>query len=291
MLTAITVCTNISLCVATPSTHLNPGDPTQFRGSCTDNTWSSPECPSFCRNGESLSFIRSFKRLYIDQLETGNLSDNVDNGVFNCGGGNWYCSLFNGDTSCCARGTDIFYLGAFENITTIGGAAWPGYLMTTASSSSTQSLSIATRSITKATSSTSVQSLNSTTGIMESTTSITPARPLSSATGIMFSTTSIASSTSPSLPLSGSTGSTVGTVAEVGIGFGAAVGAIVLVAFTYLIWWQRKLEIMLKEQAELLAARKYEEYRDPVAELSGFSRYRQPRYELGGTERYGGVVG
>jgi hypothetical protein len=33
---------------------LNPGDPEQFEGSCTDITWNSPACPSFCRNGEYL---------------------------------------------------------------------------------------------------------------------------------------------------------------------------------------------------------------------------------------------
>ncbi len=45
------VCTNTSLCVAGPSVVLNPGDPEQFEGSCTDKTWNSPLCPSFCRTG------------------------------------------------------------------------------------------------------------------------------------------------------------------------------------------------------------------------------------------------
>jgi hypothetical protein len=51
MLTWMIVCTNASVCIAGPTVQLNPGDPTQFEGSCTDRTWNSPACPSFCRQG------------------------------------------------------------------------------------------------------------------------------------------------------------------------------------------------------------------------------------------------
>jgi hypothetical protein len=48
------VCTNTSLCVAGPAVTLNPGDPVSFEGTCTDKTWNSPACPSFCRSGKQI---------------------------------------------------------------------------------------------------------------------------------------------------------------------------------------------------------------------------------------------
>ncbi|KIN05863.1 hypothetical protein OIDMADRAFT_49373 [Oidiodendron maius Zn] len=118
------VCTNTSLCIAGPTVVLNPGDPEQFEGSCTDKTWNSPDCPSFCRSG--------------------GLSNNAANGVLNCTGGDYCCTGSGSD--CCSTGNGTFFLGAFANVTTIGGSIGPGFFTTTSSSTIPTTLPASTTS-------------------------------------------------------------------------------------------------------------------------------------------------
>jgi hypothetical protein len=60
------------------------------------------------------------------------------------------------------------------------------------------------------------------------------------------------------------------------------VGVIVLVAFAYLIWWNRKSTMKLREQVQMLAGRGNEVQKDPRFEPFGLAPYHdQERYELG----------
>jgi hypothetical protein len=166
--------------------------------------------------------------------------------MWNCSGGSYCCSAYTGDTTCCQQDEGVFYLGDFVNVTTIGGAIGPGFSTSTAFSSTGTSATTA------------------------STTTSTPAATTS---------TPAASSSSPA---SNSGDSGLGEGAKAGIGIGVTLGVIVLAAFAYLTWRNRKATTMLKEQVQILAGRN-EVQKDPRYEPSGIAPYHdQERYELDG---------
>lgn len=167
--------------------------------------------------------------------------------MWNYTGGNYYCSVYSGDTTCCQQGEGVFYLGDFVNVTTIGGAIGPGLSTSTAFSSTSTSATIA------------------------STTASTPV--------------------TSSSPASKSGDSGLGEGTETGIGVGITLGVIVLVAFGYLTWRDRKSTMKLREQVQMLAERGNEVQNDLRYEQSGVKPFHDPgaapyhdqgRYELGG---------
>jgi len=74
----------------------------------------------------------------------------------------------------------------------------------------------------------------------------------------------------------------LGEGAKAGIGIGVTLGVIILAAFAYLTWRNRKATLMLREQVRMLAGRN-EIQKDTRYESSGIAPYHdQERYELDG---------
>jgi hypothetical protein len=97
------------------------------------------------------------------------------------------------------------------------------------------------------------------------------------------STTASTSAASSSSPASNSGGTGLGEGAKAGIGVGVTLGVIVLAAFGYLTWRNRKSTMMLREQVQMLTGRGYDVQSVPLYEESGSKPYQdQERYELGG---------
>jgi hypothetical protein len=71
--------------------------------------------------------------------------------------------------------------------------------------------------------------------------------------------------------------------AEAGIGIGVTLGVIVLAAFAYLTWRNRKSTMMLREQVQMLTGQGNGVQEDPRYKPSGVEPYHdQERHELGG---------
>lgn len=91
-----------------------------YRGSCTDKSWSSQECPNFCLQFGTNASLPMGKC---------NRSDGQD----------WYCC--EGDDSCdCETGVNAVKLGGSQptTVTVIGSTSWPGKGQTSSTASPTK---------------------------------------------------------------------------------------------------------------------------------------------------------
>jgi hypothetical protein len=88
------------------------GNPFYYRGTCTDRTWNSQQCPGWCFAQNSNTSIPLAK-------------------CTEANGEDWYCCP--GEDNCnCDTGVDALKLGASQptTVTVIGSTSWPGYVST-----------------------------------------------------------------------------------------------------------------------------------------------------------------
>ncbi|KAH7050221.1 hypothetical protein B0J12DRAFT_89809 [Macrophomina phaseolina] len=123
------ICFSNKLCVPDPNGS-SAGAPDYNRGSCTDPTWTSSDCPLFCRGTQS-------------DRSGGAAVTNCETGSFCC------TSDSTSSTDCCSNSTLIFTLGSGNIQTTIGVAA-----SSTSSTSSASATSSPTSSHSAATTTT-----------------------------------------------------------------------------------------------------------------------------------------
>ncbi|KAF2102496.1 hypothetical protein NA57DRAFT_52068 [Rhizodiscina lignyota] len=133
------ICTTNLLCVS-PFADLAGNFSTLQRGTCTDQSWNSPACPSYCRGGSYL--------------------DRGAQSVWNCGDDEYECTPAEGEPSCKSNVT--FTLGPIENITTIGGAKGAAFTTALSIASSSSLLSASSSERTTSTSTSASKSSTST---------------------------------------------------------------------------------------------------------------------------------
>lgn len=92
------VCLDNKICMLEASSPVNQDSSDQYwRGSCTDQTWSSPDCPLYClntTNGDSVGGP-SMMNICPDATEDYFCIDHISN-EGNCGGGSSNLLQFNG---------------------------------------------------------------------------------------------------------------------------------------------------------------------------------------------------
>ena len=116
---ATAVCASTKVCLEGPNSPINVYSP-YSRGSCTDKTWTSPECPSFCMDskfGTSPSPYRPTYSLSLLRCET--IESHGGAMLEYCGADRYCCAT---PQDCC-QSKSTFNLGDSSNVTTIGAAA------------------------------------------------------------------------------------------------------------------------------------------------------------------------
>ncbi|KAK5040618.1 hypothetical protein LTS07_001118 [Exophiala sideris] len=179
------------------------GESFYYRGTCTDRTWDSQQCPGWCFAENSNTSIPLEKCASTED---------------------WYCCP--GDENCsCDTGKDAIKLGASQpvTITVIGSTSWPGF-------SSTTSLFTAEPLVSDGTS-TSTDSQAAATTSASSTNSVSTTTPGSSSQSATSVATSASSSSAAVSSGSGSGSSNTGLAAGLGAGLGAAAVLVGVLAF------------------------------------------------------------
>ncbi|KIN00627.1 hypothetical protein OIDMADRAFT_29714 [Oidiodendron maius Zn] len=204
------------------------------------------------------------------------------------------------DLTCCSDQSAIFYLGGYENITTIGGAVGPGYQSTISPAppsvaQSSNTASIDSQSTTDATSSSSAEKSSSstaTTTTPSSTTMTTTTAALSTATTMMSTvttttTSSTTSSTTTALPITEATSHSSSLAVGASAGIGVSVGlALILAAvggYFFYKYSNRPRSAMLPDQVQMLPRGKYHkpELSAAIPEYAGHP-YQQHSAEMDG---------
>ncbi|KAK5561009.1 hypothetical protein LTR46_001319 [Exophiala xenobiotica] len=171
-----------------------------YRGTCTDRTWDSQQCPGWCFAQNSNTSIPLAK---CDTAQ------------------DWFCCP--GDADCnCDTGKNVVKLGATQpsTVTVIGSTSWPGYTSTTSPFTASALVSDGTTTDTH----TQVATTSSSSG----TNSATTTTGSSSATG---SAAAASASSSTAAVSSGSGSSNIGLAAGLGAGLGAAAVLIGVLVF------------------------------------------------------------
>ncbi|KAF3404165.1 hypothetical protein DPV78_002765 [Talaromyces pinophilus] len=184
-----------------------------IRGSCTDQTWASQDCPQYCT----------------DDIPGGIFNSLSDAGVVACGGTKYCCESDNVTTCDCQTGNGTFSLaGSISIFTTIGSSV-------TTTSSSTSSSSTTSSSVTT-TSALPSSTISSVTG---------SASPSPAAASVTTSTTSTIATSTSTASSSGSN-----EAVKVGVGVGVPLGIALLVVIGVFFWRGRKRTSTFSRQVE-----------------------------------------
>ncbi|KAI1620716.1 hypothetical protein EDD37DRAFT_167713 [Exophiala viscosa] len=222
------------------------GESFYYRGTCTDRTWDSQQCPGWCfaesewkhptastgncglSEADLTSTADSNTSIPLDKCDTTEGMPPyedvgwMDQNAYSLS--DWYCCP--GDETCnCDTGKDAIKLGASQpiTITVIGSTSWPGFTSTT-------SLFTAEPLVTNGTS-TSTDSQAAATTSSSGTNSVSTTTPGSSSQSAISAAAS-ASSSSPAVSSSPSSGSgNTALAAGLGAGLGAAAVLVGVLAF------------------------------------------------------------
>ncbi|EXJ89806.1 hypothetical protein A1O3_02873 [Capronia epimyces CBS 606.96] len=179
-----------------------------YRGTCTDRTWDSQQCPGWCFAQNSNTSIPLIK---CDSEQ------------------DWYCCP--GDPDCsCSSGKDAVKLGDDQpsTITVIGSTSWPGFTSTTTPFTASPLVSVGT-------------STGSSTGAAitsEFAATSTPSTQSSKGSSTAGAAAASATPASPSSSSGGGGSSHSGLAAGLGAGLGA--GAVLVGALCFFLIWSRR---------------------------------------------------
>ncbi|EXJ95708.1 hypothetical protein A1O1_00831 [Capronia coronata CBS 617.96] len=202
-------------CLSDGVCYIEQGDSSfYYRGTCTDRTWDSQQCPGWCFAQNSTDSIPLIK---CDSAQ------------------DWYCCPE--DPNCdCNSGKDAVKLGDDQpsTVTVIGSTSWPGFTGTTAPFTASPLVSEGTTTDTNTASAT--EAAQTTTGSDATTTATATATATGSSNGTGVNTAAGAATTSSDngdgdSDGGGGGGSNTGLAAGLGAGLGAAAVLIGVLAF------------------------------------------------------------